>query len=63
LLLKWIDAIGTIEFSVKEVHKFNRLYPQDIRKEIKEDIERNNLSTYTIIEAVNEIFDCIDVTA
>ncbi len=59
-LMKWIDAVGTIKFDLNEIKKFNRLYPPDIRREIDADIEsKRGISVYTIMESINDIFECM----
>jgi hypothetical protein len=59
-LMKWLDQVGTIDFDRDEIKKFNRLFPPDIRREIEIDIEeKRGTSHYTILDKVNEIFDCI----
>ena len=60
-LMKWLDSIGSIEFDMNEIKKFNSLFPPDVKKEITEDIEsRRNRSYLSILEQVNNIFDGLE---
>jgi len=60
-LMKWLDNIGSIEFDMNEIKKFNSLFPPDIRKEISLDIEsKRNKSYMTILEQVNSVFGCLE---
>jgi predicted DNA-binding protein YlxM (UPF0122 family) len=55
--IRWLSMVGTVEFDMNEIKKFNRLYPPVIRKEIEEDMKSGRQSFHTIIESVDEVLE------
>jgi len=59
-LLKWLDMIGTLDFTMNEIKRFNKLFPYNIRKEIEMDtIEKKKYGYRTILEKINNIFEIL----